>query len=323
MIRTILYSPSTGGIKTGNEELLEAWQREPDAILWADFADHEPKVEEQILASRFGLHPLAIRDAQRDRHQPKIEAFSDNVFILLKGLRTQSEEFEFGTIQLAMFIGERFLVTRHSDHSRSIDALRKETDQNKALIAAGADVLALRLCRILADRYTTTLLALEPRLDDIEREIVEHPDDSILAEVIGYKTELRKFRRALVYHVHVFSELMKNPPPQVRPERVHEIRDVYEHQERASSLASLYYEVSSDLIEGYISLASHRLNNIIRILTIITAIFVPLTFLAGIYGMNFEYMPELKLHVGYFVLLGIMGAIAAILVLLFRRNRWL
>jgi len=323
MIRTILYSPSTGGIKTGDEALLSAWEQEPDALIWADFSDNAPEAEAQILGSRFGLHPLAIHDAQRDRHPPKIEAFDDNVFILLKGLSTPSDEFEFRTIQLALFIGQRFLVTRHSDHSPSIDALRKEAEQNKALLAGGSDALALRLCRIMVDRYTRKLLALEPRLGDIELEIVAKPDDSMLAELMGYKTDLRKFRRVLVYHVQIFSELVKNPPPQVRAERSHEIRDVYEHQERASSLASLYYEVSSDLIEGYISLASHRLNNIIRILTIITAIFVPLTFLAGIYGMNFEYMPELKTRAGYFVLLGIMAAIVAVLVLLFRRNRWL
>lgn len=319
----MLYSPATGAIRSGTDDLLEAWQREPDTVLWADFADHDPKAEEQTLISRFGLHPLAILDAQRDRHPPKIEAFADNIFILLKGLATTSDDFEFRTIQLAMFIGERFLVTRHSGHSLSIDALRAEAEQNKPLLADGADALALRLCRIMVDRYTKKLLALEPRLDDIELKIVERPDDAMLAEMIGYKTDLRKYRRVLVYHVQVFAELMRNPPPQVKSGRVHEIRDVYEHQERASSLASLYYEVTSDLIEGYISLASHRLNNIIRVLTIITAIFVPLTFLAGIYGMNFEYMPELKSPVGYFVLLGVMGLIAAILVLLFRRHRWL
>ncbi len=323
MIRTLLYRPATGEITAGNEELLSAWQSESDSVIWADFADNEPEAEKQLLMSGFGLHPMAIKDAQRLRHPPKIEAFSDNVLVLLKGLGTSSDDFEFGTIQLALFIGQRFLVTRHSGPSRSIDELRQETVQDKTLLASGADALALRLCRIMVDRYTKKLLALEPRLDDLEVEIVENPDDSMLAELIGYKTDLRKFRRVLLYHVQVFLELLNNPPRQVRAELIHEIRDVYEHQERASSLASLYYEISTDLIEGYISLASHRLNNIIRILTIITAIFVPLTFLAGIYGMNFEYMPELKSQSGYFVLLGIMGAIAAILVLLFRRNRWL
>lgn len=323
MIRAILYRASTATITTGHEELLAAWQGETDAIIWADFADNEPEAEKQILVSRFGLHSLAIQDAQRGRHPPKIESFSDNLFILLKGLATSSDKFEFETIQLAIFIGQRFLVTRHSGHSRSIDELRQEAEQNGRLLAEGPDVLALRLCRIVVDRYTRRLLALEPRLDDLEVEIVASPDDSMLAELIGYKTDLRKFRRVLLYHVQLFSELMRSPSPQMRAGRVHEIRDVYEHQERASSLASLYYEVSSDLIEGYISLASHRLNNIIKILTIITAIFVPLSFLAGIYGMNFEYMPELKTRVGYFILLGVMASIATFLVILFRRKRWL
>ena len=117
--------------------------------------------------------------------------------------------------------------------------------------------------------------------------------------------------------------MLNNTPPQVPAERVHEIRDVFEHQERANSLATLYYEVASDLIDGYISLASHRLNNIMKVLTIVTVIFVPLSFLAGIYGMNFEYMPELKSHSGYFMLLGVMSTIVATLLFVFRRKRWL
>jgi magnesium transporter len=323
MIRTILYRPASGTMVTGDEQLLAAWQSDPDAFIWADFDRNDEHADRQVLDACFGLHPLAINDALRERHPPKIESFANCVFILLKGLGTLSDEFEFRTIQLAMFIGQRFLVTRHAESSPSIDALRREAEQNKALVAGGPDGLALRLCRIMADRYTNKLLSLEPRLDDLEQEIVANPGDAMLAELIGYKTDLRKFRRVLVYHVQIFSELLKHPPPQLGAERVHEIRDVFEQQERASSLASLYYEVSADLIDGHISLASHRLNNIIKVLTIVTAIFVPLSFLAGIYGMNFEYMPELKSRAGYFVLLGIMASLATILVLTFRKKRWL
>lgn len=323
MIRTMLYRPATRELTTGSEELLDFWQEDPDAILWADFLDHDPKTEQDILVTKFGLHPLAIQDAQRSRHQPKIEAFADNVFILLKGLGPDTSDFEFETIQLAIFIGVRFLITRHSATSTSVDRLWQATQQDTTLVERGPDGLALRLSRISIDRYLNRLLALEPRLEDIEQEIIAHPRDEILAELMGYKTSLRKFRRVLHYHQQVFLEMMTSNPSQVRAELTHEIKDVYEHQERANSLATLYYEVASDLIDGYISLASHRLNNIMKILTIVTAIFVPLSFLAGVYGMNFEYMPELKSHSAYFVLLGVMGAIAAILLLVFRRRRWL
>lgn len=323
MIRTMLYRPATRALTTGNEEQVSAWRAQPDTILWADFSDNDPGSELDTLMENFGLHPLAIHDAQRSRHQPKIETFDDHVFILLKGLGPDSNAFEFETIQIAMFVGVRFLVTRHSGPSPSIDTLWQATLKDSALLAVGPDALALRLSRISVDRFLNRLLTLEPRLEDIEHEIVTQPKDDILTDLMGYKTTLRKFRRVLLYHQQVFLDLMNDLPPQIRPERTHEIKDVYEHQERAGSLATLYYEVASDLIEGYISLASHRLNNIMKILTIVTAIFVPLSFLAGVYGMNFENMPELKSRNGYFVLLSVMATIATILLLIFRRRRWL
>ncbi len=322
MIRTLLYQGSTGKVVAGDEELLRAPQQ-PDAILWADFYQHDADVERGIMQECFGLHPLAIQDAQRTRHQPKLEAFDDNVFILLKGLGPDAEEFEFETIQIAIFVGTHFLVTRHSGPSPSINRLWNEASTDPRRFADGPDALALRLARISVDRYLTRLLTLEPRLEDVEQAIVATARDELLAELMTYKTNLRKFRRVLLYHVQIFTALLDHPPPQIHAARIHEIKDVFEHQERASSLATLYYEVASDLIDGYISLASHRLNNIMKILTIVTAIFVPLSFLAGVYGMNFENMPELKSRSGYFVLLGLMAAIAATLLIVFRRRRWL
>lgn len=323
MIRTMLYQPTTQAIITGDEALLATWRQQSDTIVWADFSDMDPETEMHALIEYFGLHPLAIQDAQRTRHQPKIEAFDDHVFVLLKGLGPDTDEFEFETIQIALFIGEHFLVTRHSSRSSSIDGLWQTVQQDTGLFEGGPDFLALRLARLSIDRFLNRLLTLEPRLEDLEQEIVTRPQDEILSELMGYKTSLRKFRRVLLYHQQIFLDLMNHLPPQVKPGRIHEIKDVYEHQERAGSLATLYYEVSSDLIEGYISLASHRLNNIMKILTIVTAIFVPLSFLAGIYGMNFENMPELKSRSGYFILLSVMGGIATILLLVFRKSRWL
>jgi magnesium transporter len=166
-------------------------------------------------------------------------------------------------------------------------------------------------------------LTVESRLEELEEEMITNPRDQLLAELISYKTDLKKFHRVFLYHVQVMSALRKGKFPGIAQEQIHVINDVYEQQERASSLAELYYDTASDLIEGYISVASHRLNNIMKILTIVTAIFVPLSFLAGIYGMNFENMPELKSRQGYFILLGVMGMIALVLLSVFRNKRWL
>jgi magnesium transporter len=322
-MRVLLYRPAQRKLESGSDELLDAWLEDQSTIIWMDFGGEQPELERQILLERFGIHPLAIQDALRDRHPPKIEAFDTFTFILFKGLDSEATGIHFKTIQLALFVGERFLVTRHSSESPSTDQLWSEVQRDAAGFARGPDTLALRLSRIMVDRYLRLLLALEPRLDVLETEMVEKPRDEMLAELIGYKTNLKQFRRVFLYHVQLLQELKSGRFPAIRPDLAHTVNDVYEQQERASSLADLYYEMASDLIDGYISVASHRLNNIMKVLTIITAIFVPLSFLAGIYGMNFEYMPELKSQSGYFVLLGIMGSMVTVLLYVFRRKRWL
>lgn len=323
IIRAMLYNPVTRALKCGAMELLAEWKDHKDTLLWADFWGEDSAQEQHILSETFGLHPMAIQDAQRHRHPPKLEAFDDHTFILLKGLGKEAPDFTFDTIQIALFIGGRFLVTRHSDSSPSTDRLWQETLGEQATFRRGPDALALRLSRIIVDRYLNKLLSLEPRIETLEQEMVSEPRDEMLAELIGYKTQLRKFRRVFIYQVQIFSRLTSEQPPGIDAQRLHEINDVQENQDRAYSLATLYYELASDLIDGYISLASHRLNHIIKILTIITAIFVPLGFLAGVYGMNFENMPELHSRSGYFILLAVMAGIVTTLLLIFRRWRWL
>jgi magnesium transporter len=139
----------------------------------------------------------------------------------------------------------------------------------------------------------------------------------------GYKSDLKKLRRVFVYHQQIFAALRLERFPGLSEDHQHELNDLFEHQERAGSLTQLYYGLASDLIDGYISLAAHHLNSIMKTLTIVASIFIPLTFIAGIYGMNFENMPELKAPEGYFLVLVVMALIATVLIVLFRRRRWL
>ncbi len=319
----MLYDPVARELTVGNEELIDTWEQNPELLLWADFVDSPEEQERSVFLERFGLHPLAVQDAQRNRHPPKIEAFGDKLFLLFKALRGAEDDFEFGTIQLAVFLGPRFLLTRRVADSPSTDSLWNELLADYSRFGSGLDTVVIRLCRIMVGRYLQKVLMLENRLGSIEEEMIDHPNDELLAELIGYKTSLNKYRRVFLYHVQIFDELRTKALPNIKTECIHEINDVYEQQERVSSLAGLYYEIASDLIDGHISLASHRLNNIVRVLTIITAVFVPLSFLAGIYGMNFEYMPELTSRAGYFVLLGVMASIVSVLLYIFRKKSWL
>jgi len=322
MIKTYLFL--SGTMQTGGPELIDLWRKEPASMIWIDLSDHEKLAEAKLLQTDFGLHSLAIQDAQRDRHPPKIEAFDDYTFILLKDLLTDTNNIDFKTLQLALFLGERFLVTRHMGQSKSINRLEEILAEQKMDSFSSVSKLAMRLCRLAADQYLNILLVLEPRLEEIEEQMLDNANDSLLAELIKYKGALKRLIRFATYHERIFSGLKDKAYPgfsEAVPR--HEAVDVWEQQERAHSLSQLYYENASDLIDGYISIASHRLNQIMKVLTIVMAIFVPLSFLAGIYGMNFEYMPELHSKSGYFILLTIMGSIAFLLLIGFRRLKWL
>jgi len=274
------------------------------------------------LASRFGVHRLAIADALRERHPPKIEPFKDNTFILLKGLDAISTSLDFGTIQLSLFVGERFLVTRSSGRSLSSERVLSELTSGAMPPEFSPAGLALLLCRTVADRFLPLLLAVEKRLEEMETEMLQKPNDELLAELVGQKGDLKKVLRILQYHAQVFSSARSKTPVQLGGHD-HELTDVQEQLDRLLSLARLYYELTDDLMNGYLSLSAHRLNQIMQTLTIVTVIFVPITFMAGIYGMNFEFIPELGYHNGYFILLGAMLSVVASILFVFYKRGWL
>ena len=174
----------------------------------------------------------------------------------------------------------------------------------------------------VAQRYGKVLLDLEQRLDIVEDELFDSPTDTLMKELVGYNTGLRKMHRILAYYVNVFDSLRQHLHKSNHPQ-YDQFDDIYAIIERFSSLSTVYQEVITDLIEAYISLNGHRLNQIMKVLTIVTVVFVPLTLLVGIYGMNFENMPELKSEHGYYVLLSVMSGIAFVMLYLFRRVRWL
>lgn len=322
MINAVLFSKQHGTTRTGGEELIQVWRDEADSIIWLDICEAEAAAEEKLLMS-FGIHRLAIQDAMRSRHPPKIEAFDDYVFILMRGLDASTQGIEFSTIQLSLFVSDRYLITRHKKPAISTDWLASELAANADLSHHNPSELVLMLSNKLVRRYVEILLELEPRLDHLEDSMFETNDDSILSELTGYKSRLRHLARIANYHLHIATELQKYDLALFPQKLKHEIVDLYEQIERSRSLAALYYEVATDLTDGYLALASHRLNSVMKVLTIITVIFVPMTFLAGIYGMNFSKMPELATENGYFVVLGVMFVAAVVQLIVFKRRGWL
>lgn len=323
MFKTLLYTPETQTLETGGQELVQRWQQQPDSLLWLDLQDNDLQQEQKLLEESFALHPLAIADVQKKRHPPKLELFETALLILLKGLDKETDDIDFGTLQIGMFIGERFLVSRHTAASPSIERLWQKVTDNPELMGKGSLWLALEVTKFVVQRYLNILLRLEPRLDELEDEILLAPKDILLHELSGYRTNLKKMRRYLTYQVQMFKQFREHKNPLVAKPLKHKVNDIYEQLERANSLTILYYELACDLMDSYISMASHHLNNIMKILTVVTVVFVPLTFLAGIYGMNFQNMPELQTQNGYFIVLGVMLSLLAALLYVFRKIKWI
>ena len=323
MIKTMLHNTKTGETRRGDEGLLTEWNANPDLWIWADFDNADPEHEMKLFIEAFNLHPLAIADARRERHPPKLEVFDDYLFLLMKGLDADTTDIDFNTIQIAFFIGQRFLVTRRNAESVSVDATWTDANNGNVKLSRGPAHVAYRILRRISDRYTKVVEELEQKLEDSEAEMFENPRDDLLESLIGYGRNLKKLRRIFTYHQDIFARLSGKDHPFIEARERHEFTDVFEHTERLASLTSLYKELTDDLMNGYISVTSHRLNQIMKVLTVVTVIFLPLALLVGIYGMNFEDMPELKIENAYYVLLSVMGFIVFSLLLLFRKVRWL
>lgn len=320
MIRVMLV---TGGdLQRGGEELLGQWMEKREGFMWLDLQEGDEHIDKAVL-DKIGCHELAIQDALRLRHPPKSERFIDQYFILFRGLSGSEPGLQIETLQLAFFIGENYLVTRHVKPSLTINEWWPREDINKLI--SQPSVLAMKLMHFSAGLYLDRILEFEIELSEIEDDM-ENADDETLHRLMLFKTELRRIKRTFEYHERVVKSLLSKDSgwnSGNQRELVHVTQDLYDRCDRLYSLSGMYYEICGDLIEGYLSVASHRLNNTMRVLTVITAIFIPLGFLAGLYGMNFENMPELHFEYGYYYLLGGMALIATTLLTLFRKKHWL
>ena len=321
MIRTLMVNGS-GQWQQGGEELIAAWRGSAEAHIWIDMQGESQRRERELLEA-FDCHPLAINDAQRDRHPPKVEEFERHTLIIYRGIAAFDGELNYQPQPLCFFVGERFLISLHPSEAHSIDRLFAA--QGEALLQASPQQVALKVMYLSAGYYLDSLLEFEGVLSDLEDELLEAGSDKLMRRITAYRSRLVKMRRVFNYHKGIAQELTAydyRHLPRDDSDTLHAINDVYERFERLHSLTQMYYDICGDLVHGYISISSHQLNITMRLLTVISAIFIPLTFIAGVYGMNFEHMPELGWRYAYFVVLGVMLGVGVTLVWLFHRKGW-
>lgn len=314
---------SDGRIKHGGHELVSLWEAHGDSFIWLDVEGEAPE-DECALLRKLNCHPLAIEDVQRFRHPPKTETFAQHTLILYRGITQFNDDLTIEQQTIALFAMERGLISVHAKPSTAIDYWWDQVVPSGLMRSPG--FLACRIMHYSVGRYVERVLEFEPRLTELEDSMQDHPSDDVMKELIAYKSRLRKLKRVFSYHEKLVGNLLKNTPIKLVEEAgeiEHALQDLYERCERLNSLTAMYFDLCGDLIEGYLSISSHNLNKTMQFLTVITATLGPLTFVVGVYGMNFDVMPELRWQYGYVFVWGLMLTIVSCLVWFFRRRRWL
>ena len=318
---TDCYLISTSGFEVGGIELVDRWRAmENRPLLWIDSDRSDDVQDQRFLDELFAASEFIAKDFLHHRRPPKFNAEPASNLLLLRGLNALTHDLEFGTIQLGLVWNSRVLMTRRTGESRSIMATVEKL-KGKWRPASSTE-LVLTIFTTLGERFLPIILALEERLEELEDSIFEQPDDTQLEELVGYQTALKRLRRITAYHQAAIAHMLSSDTLALKGNVKRMAQECSELLERLASLKQLFYELCGDLVDGYLSLAAHRLNEIMKVLTIVTAIFVPLGLIAGIYGMNFQVMPELQWEYGYFAVLGFMATTAIVLLTVFRAKKW-
>jgi magnesium transporter len=298
---------------------------------WLDL-DHPTDEEAKVLTDVFAFHPLAIEDALQDYGHPKIDTFDNYVFMIVHGIDFSKldlkKSLEIGTLELDIFFGARFLITHHAD-----SAVRSVKQTLKAMEEPGHRAWTpVRLLHHLLDRLVDNFLPvmdeIGANLELLEDQILHKPTPELLEKILEAKKSILRIRRMTAHQRIILESLARGHLELIPRDSLAFFRDIYDHFVRIADLSEAYREGAQSAVEAYLSISANKTNEIMRVLTAFSTFFLPLTFIAGIYGMNFEVMPELKwgehsgLPLGYAFALGLMLVTAVGLFLWFRRRRW-
>lgn len=290
--------------------------------VWVDF--EAPTAEEQrLLGEFFGFHPLAVEDALANVHHPKIDDYRDYLFLIMHEVERGEVDGRIETSELDVFLGPRVLVTYHDGPLNCLRVLAGALRKNPALMDRTPDYLLHLLLDNLVDSYLPALDLIEERLDAAEEAVLHRDTRRTLDEILTLKRELAGLRRFSVLQREVLRGLSSGEYPLIGRDLLMYYRDVYDHLVRITDLAESYRDILSSVLDAHLTTVSNRLNEVMKVLTIIATIMMPLTLITGVFGMNFRHMPLVDAPAGFWVVMGAMGLLALAMVKAFRRAGWM
>lgn len=321
-VSAIRYSPTT--YEPPREVSIDECRPGGEGVVWYTIDGvHNVELLTKI-GARFSLHPLVVEDISNTTQRPKIEDFDDYIFVAMKMLTFVPETGEIRSEHVSIVFGNGFVLSFLEDSGDVFDPVRKRVESGKGRIrTVGSDYLVYALMDAIVDRYFDVIEGMGEVIEELEEEVVSQPELSTLARIHRVKRDLIYLRRSVWPVREIVNALIRDESRFVHGEVKIFLRDLYDHSIHVVDTIETLRDIVSGTLDVYLSSVSNKLNQVMKVLTVMSSIFIPLTFVAGVYGMNFHYMPELEWTWGYPAVLAGMLIVALSLLELFRRKRWL
>jgi magnesium transporter len=301
-----------------------AWIKPGSGIyVWVDLDQPTPD-EAKVLSDTFHFHQLAIEDALSELHHPKIESYGDYLYVILHGIDFHASEHRFTTKDIDFFLGSQFLVTVHPGVSRSIGKVGVVCSRDPRMLGEGPGMLLYRIVDTMVDNYRPEVDKLSEKLDKLEKEVFERPNTQMARRILNFKKDISSLRQTVLPQRDVVGRLARREFPMISEQLAYGFRDVHDHLVRLSDEAMFSQDRITSILDAHLSAVSNQLNQVMKVLTIIATLFMPLTVLTGMYGMNVP-LPHLPggEHAQFWWVCGIMFALSAAMLGYFRKKGWI
>lgn len=302
---------------------------DPTNVVWVDFLGNtDEKIEEarMVLSEIFHFHPLTIEDCIETRNAPKVEAFPEYCYFIVHGIKPEeTHPANFVTKELDGYLGPNYVVTFHLESFLSIKVVKQKVRSSTFACERGAAYLLHQILDNLVDLYMPIVDDFDTAINSLEERVfqIRRGYNILLEEIMDLRRAVSRMKRISARQLEVLYRISHGEFPQIPAPVLPFYRDVHDHLLRISDLSENYRDLISGLMDIHLSVVANRTNDVMKLLAIFSAIMLPLSLIAGIYGMNFENMPELKSEHGYYLTLGVMLLIAVLLLIYFWRKGWI
>ena len=322
MILSYYYTADEGLVKLEGIQDFTKLREQEHSVLWVDMI--APTDEESyVLTSEFGFHPLAIEDVLSEMSRPKVDDYSDFLFTVAQVLGTPMQEEDIEVRPIGIFLTGNTVVTVHFRKMPPLATVAGRLDRDSRLISRGSDFLFHSLLDHVVDTYFNALNRLEREVDLVEEEVFDDPDKATLRRMFHIRRDLSLINRVIWPQSEVVARITRGIFPLISERCAVYFNDIHDHLQVMQATVGVQRESVNSAVDLYFSMFSTKTNEIIKFLTILSALFLPATFIAGLYGMNFEFMPELDWQFGYPFALGLILAVVVGLLIFFKKRRWI